>query len=82
MKAPDKIFIQPSPYYSWTPERQFEGDEEYIRKEALLEWAKEQAKHFSARSDELEVIDPTNPDVIFFDGKHAAFTEMIKRIES
>lgn len=55
--------------------------EEYIRKNALLEWVKEQAKHFSARSDELEVIDPTNPDVIFFDGKHAAFTEMIKRIE-
>lgn len=55
---------------------------EYIRKEALIEWAKEQAKHFSARSDELEVIDPTNPDMVFFDGKRDAFTEMIKRIES
>ena len=53
MKAPDKIFIQPSPHYSWTPEIQFEGDEEYIRKEALLEWLN-QMLEISAQSLEFQ----------------------------
>ena len=89
MSAPDKIYVREfaeglSQMWSGTraTETSATAQHEYIRKDALIKWAKVQAKHFSARSDELEVIDPTNPDVVFFDGKRDAFTEMIKRIES
>lgn len=42
MKAPDKIFLNrrhPEPY--WFKDKQLDSDVEYIRKDALLEWAKE-----------------------------------------
>ena len=55
---------------------------EYIRKDALLEWAKEQKKYFGQRSDELEITDPTNPDIFFFDGKRDAFTAIIAKLNS
>ena len=69
MKAPDKIFIQPSPHYSWTPEIQFEGDEEYIRKEALLEWLKDNA--------------PVEASVYgFMGGYMAAYKQVIDKLNS
>lgn len=53
---------------------------EYIRKDTLLKWAKEQEKHFGRRSDEVEITDPTNPDHVFFDGKRNAFHELITKL--
>ena len=46
MKAPDKIYIQPNAHDGW-----FDGEkpsdifEEYIRKDALLEWAREELEN-------------------------------------
>lgn len=42
MKAPDKIYLNrrhPEPY--WFKDKQVDSDIEYIRKDALIEWAKE-----------------------------------------
>lgn len=89
MKAPNKIYIQDYniPEYGlsnlYSVER-VENDAvhsiEYIRKDALMEWAKEQEKHFGRRSDEVEITDPTNPDHVFFDGKRNAFHELITKL--
>ena len=56
--APDKIYIQPNAHDGW-----FEGNkpndnfEEYIRKDALLEWAKEELGNTSIlRSETIEVL--------------------------
>lgn len=39
MEAPDKIYVNPDLDCLWTDE--CPGDVEYIRKDALLEWAKD-----------------------------------------
>lgn len=50
MKAPDKIYLDPGfsgdfDFATWDTGKKLESDVEYIRKDALLEWAeKEQAK--------------------------------------
>lgn len=40
MKAPDKIYVNPDLDCPWTGEGCF-GDVEYIRKDALIEWAED-----------------------------------------
>lgn len=47
MKAPDKIYISHAIYDTWQftiPDPNDKTEVEYIRKDALLEWAKEQKK--------------------------------------
>lgn len=45
MNAPDKIYIQQDMINNIPLEqKEFDDDVEYIRKDALLEWAKEQKK--------------------------------------
>lgn len=62
-------------------QRHIEGeDTPYIRKDALLEWAKERQKHYRKRAD--DIADISNPDLPFFEGKENTFTEVIDKIES
>ena len=59
---PDKIYVNPDLDCPWTDEGCF-GDVEYIRKDALLEWAKEnQYKSLTIVADNFwqEVIDKIN----------------------
>jgi hypothetical protein len=69
MEAPDKIYIQPNAHDGW-----FEGEkpsdifEEYIRKDALLEWAKDW-------QDELD--DSLGASMVYH-----VLNEVIKKIES
>ena len=50
--TPDKIYIQPNAHDGW-----FEGEkpsgifEEYIRKDTLLEWAKEKANDYKGTAN-------------------------------
>jgi len=53
---------------------------EFVRKDALMEWAKEREKHY--RNRQAEFIDPSGPDDLFFFGKEDAFKEIIEKIES
>lgn len=52
MKAPDKIYIQPNAHDGW-----FEGNKpndnfvEYVRKDTLLEWAKEKAEDYKGTAN-------------------------------
>ena len=88
MKAPDKIFIQRYSYgalldgYSETPKEMAGGENiEFIRKDALLEWAKEQHKHFSEREQEEASAYGASPDAIFFSGKCDAFKSLISKLQ-
>lgn len=66
MQAPNKVYILPSQH-----NLQYDnGGEEYIRKDALLEWAK--AKHME--------LDPPQNERDF--GRIEAVEELIKHIES
>ena len=49
MEAPDKIYVNPDLDCLWTDE--CPGDVEYIRKDALIEWAKD----FKARTGWYEI---------------------------
>ena len=60
MKVPDKIYIQRYSYgalldgYSETPKKMAEGENiEYIRKDALLEWANGMSKAVATLEEEL-----------------------------
>jgi hypothetical protein len=86
MKAPDKIYICIERTYGAsdgqviamvTPhnERQSVNDIEYIRKDALLDWIKEQ---LAENAEWREV----NPDDRFFGGKEVAFNRIIDKINS
>ncbi len=45
MAAPDKIYIQPNAHDKWWDgNKPNDNFQEYIRKEALIEWAKENQK--------------------------------------
>ena len=49
MKAPDKIYVSNWIYNIWQytiPDPDDETEVEYIRKDALLEWAKEKANDY------------------------------------
>ena len=58
------------------------GEEEYIRKDTLLEWAKNQHGHFSKREQEEASAYGASPDAIFFSGKCEAFKSLIDKLQS
>ena len=71
MKAPDKIIVSPHEIFDYDLDIQevgHNGAEEYIRKETLLEWAKEQWLHTR---------NGTMADQI----RSSAYEEMIKHLE-
>lgn len=56
MKAPDKIYLDPVftgdfDLASWDTKKEFESDVEYIRKDTLLEWAKEKAEDYKGTAN-------------------------------
>ena len=77
MIAPDKIYVQPE--WITGPERNYIYDteptpcaEEYIRKEAILEWAKD--KEVDAKF--------ATTDGIYYSGREHAFHELIDKLNS
>lgn len=84
MNAPDKLFLHPN-YKgdigaSWLNFPITNEDVTYIRKDALLEWAKERQAFYRKKADDIK--DGSNPDGPFFYGKEGAFKELIGKIES
>ena len=77
MKAPDRIYIQPNAHDGW-----FEGNKpndnfvEYIRKDALLEWAKSQ----KARLKQGYKHEWKNDDTL--NGGRLMLDKLINKIES
>lgn len=72
MKAPDKIYINVTPLgvdYSIVPIPDF-GGVEYIRKDALLEWAKEKNKRIDTEEGDYSL------------GYVSAMIDLIDKIES
>lgn len=53
MKAPDKIYVSIGPRQSLIARagKTLNSDTEYIRKEALLEWAREKAKDYKGTAN-------------------------------
>lgn len=53
MKAPDKIYVNIGPRQSLIARtgRALNSDVEYIRKDALLEWAKEKAEDYKGTAN-------------------------------
>lgn len=81
MNAPDKIYIAETPnklIEIWSDEpiesKPYIKEHEYIRKEALLEWAKE---HY----DRLKFIYNATPSSVV-GGKMDAYKEIINKIKS
>ena len=75
MKAPDKICVAPHQIFDYDLEIQevgHNGAEEYIRKEALLEWA-------NKRLEEFRHIAEISNDVAA-DGEVDAFEELIDKL--
>jgi hypothetical protein len=82
MKAPDKIYVREFPQglnqlWSSVLATQTSAIEQhvYIRKDALLDWIKDQLK-------ENEEWREVNPDDRFFGGKEVAFERLIDKINS
>ena len=73
MKALDKIFIDLDliAYYSLTDKH--DGDLEYIRKDALLEWAKEYKRAIETHGDEKHA---------YTRGEYSVLNLLIDKIES
>lgn len=83
MKAPDKIYVHRTVHLGFLSASEMDitgQDEQYIRKDTLLEWAKEKRNHYHERGN--NIADISNPDMPFFNGKENAFKELINRIES
>ena len=74
MEAPDKIYIQPNAHDRW-----FDGNKpndnfvEYIRKDALLEWAKEHKRVIETRGDERDA---------YLRGEYSALNSLIDKLKS
>jgi hypothetical protein len=81
MKAPDKIYVAESliktPYGNeWSPTPYISREStEYIRKEALLEWAKEKYEEYDRRIAGF-------PDDGAYWGQRNAFRQMIDKLNS
>ena len=78
MKASDKICVAPHQIFDYDLDIQevgHNGAEDYIRKDALLDWIKDQLKE---NAEWREV----NPDDRFFGGKEVAFEHLIDKINS
>ena len=77
MKAPDKIIVAPHQIFDNdldTQEVGHNGAMEYIRKDALLEWANEQYKHLDGTTIK-------NPDSPYW-GQMVAFQQVIEKLNS
>lgn len=75
MEAPDKIYIQQDMINNLILEKQeFDDDVVYIRKDVLLEWAKEKLNEYKQMDEDFQ------GDV--FIGNRHAFAEVIAKIES
>lgn len=73
MDAPDKIYVNPDLDCLWTDE--CPGDVEYIRKDALLECAKEKHEEYDRRIAGF-------PDDGAYWGQRNAFRQMIDKLNS
>lgn len=56
MIAPDEIYLDPGfsgdfDFATWDTEKKLESDVEYIRKDALMEWAKEKAEDYKGTAN-------------------------------
>lgn len=69
MKAPNKIYVN-IPYDYWHPgtDKKVDTDTEYLRKDALLEWAKEELSKASVSSSSI--------------GRRNAFIDVIDKLNS
>lgn len=78
MAAPDKIYVHITPHLGLLEATAIPvnapGEQEYIRKEALLEWAKE-------RHNEYKQMDEDFQGDVFIGNRHA-LAEVIAKIES
>lgn len=76
MKAPDKIYVQPNAHDGW-----FEGNKpndnfvEYIRKDALIEWAKEKLENLKGLLDAA-------PYKEVYVGKCEVYKELMDKLNS
>lgn len=79
MEAPDKIYIHTKtnpPEITWSEvEEKNATNEEYIRKDALLEWAKEELSHAIANIDAYPYEDA-------FRGHREKIEELIDKLNS
>lgn len=76
MKAPDKIYLNrrhPEPY--WFNDKQLDSDEEYIRKNALIEWVEEQLAILNKQT-------LLHPDDDVFRGQKNAYKQMKDKLNS
>lgn len=56
MKAPDKIYIQPNAHDKWWDgNKPNDNFQEYIHKDALLEWAENRKKKSEFRFDDSDI---------------------------
>ena len=61
MKAPDKIYIQQDMINNIPLEqKEFDDDVEYIRKDTLMEWAKDWAERYPYSHEFQMIIDKLN----------------------
>ena len=83
MKAPDKIYIQPNARDGW-----FEGKktsdifEEYIRKDALLEWAKKQLESWCECINKVRDIQGLEKSFEFYSGAKEQTELLIDKLNS
>ena len=78
MKVPDKIYVSHLIYDTWqytTPDPDDETEVEYVRKNALLEWAKEKYEDYDRRLVGF-------PDDGAYWGQRNAFQQMIDKLNS
>lgn len=73
MKVPDKIYTTEN-HHGWYETNEGGDKIEYIRKDTLLEWAKEQLNKYKQMDEDFQ------GDV--FIGNRHAFAEVIAKIES
>ena len=76
MSAPDKIIVSPHEVFDYDLDIQevgHNGAEEYIHKEAILEWAKEYKKAIEVNGDE---------DDAYTRGEYSAINSLIDKLNS
>ena len=74
---PDKIFVSSDPFgfmYAYDMEHHPPHGEEYIRKDALMEWAKEKREQMKNEAGGCSNM--------MASGKYLAYSELIEKIES
>ena len=84
MKIPDKIYINVHPLgidYSIVPIPDF-GGVEYIRKDALLEWAKKQQRKWEECINESKKFPELEKSWITYSGAKIQTEELIEKLKS